>query len=308
MNPPRNIAASVRQRLLNLAREQQEEFQGLLTRYALERLLYRLSQSEYRDTFILKGATLFSVWSDEPHRATRDLDLLGKGDSTVTHLEQVFQDICRVQVTLDGIEFKNDTVRGEQIKEDQEYEGVRIKLTAILFTAQIPIQIDIGFGDAVTPASVAVDFPTLLEFPTPRLLTYPRETVVAEKFQAMVMLGIANSRMKDFYDLWFLSKEFTFFGEALGSAIKATFERRQTTVPLIPPLALTAEFSGDETKQKQWSAFIRKGKLRSDRKTLSEVVTILQYFLMPPSLAVANNEPFNKIWHPAGPWATGKGR
>lgn len=307
MNSPRNIAASVRQRLLNLAREQQEEFQGLLTRYALERLLYRISQSIHRDTFILKGAILFSVWSDEPHRATRDLDLLGKGDSTVAHHEQVFQDVCRVQVAHDGIEFKDDTVRGEQIKEGQEYEGVRIKLTALLLTAQIPMQIDIGFGDAVTPAPIAVvEFPTLLNFPAPHLLTYPRETVVAEKFQAMVTLGIANSRMKDFYDLWFLSQKFTFFGEALGAAIKATFERRQTAVPLILPLALTEEFSGDETKQKQWNAFIRKGKLRSDRKFLSEVVAILQDFLMPPSLAVANNEPFQKIWHPTGPWVTGK--
>ncbi len=296
------VASSVRQRLLNLSRKQQEEFQGLLTRYALERLLYRLSQSEYQDIFILKGATLFSVWSNEPHRATQDLDLLGYGSKTIPEWEQVFRDICCVQVAVDGIEFKEETVRGERIKEDQKYEGVRLKLTAMLLNARIPIQIDIGFGDAITPAPESLEFPTLLNFPAPRVRAYWRETVVAEKFQAMVMLGIANSRMKDFYDLWFLSQKFTFAGETLGGAIKATFERRQTSLPLTPPLALRKEFSEDETKQKQWNAFIRKGKLKSDQQTLGEVVAILQGFLMPPSLAVAKGESFEQIWEPAGFW------
>jgi len=305
MNPPRNIAASVRQRLLNLARQQREEFQAILTRYARERLLYRLSQSQYSNTFILKGATVFSVWSNEPHRATQDLDLLGYGDATVPHLEQVFRDICRVQVESDGLEFKADTVGGEQIKEDQEYQGVRIKLTAILGAAQIPMQIDIGFGDAITPAPVMVEFPTLLDFPVPRLRAYPQETVVAEKFQAMVMLGIANSRMKDFYDIWFLSQQFKFEGEALSLAIKATFSRRRTSLPTLTPLALTPEFSEDKNKQKQWNAFIRKGKLRASTQSLSEVVVILQDFLMPPTLAVANNEPFLKIWPLSGSWTAG---
>lgn len=308
MNQPRNLAASVKERLLKKARSQREEFQGILTRYALERFLYRISSSLYRDIFILKGATLFSVWSDQPHRATQDLDLLGCGENTLPHWEQVFRDICGVQVAADGLEFKDNTIRGERIKEDQEYEGVRIKLTAILGTAKIPIQVDIGFGDVVTPAPNDVDFPTLLSFPAPHLLTYPRETVVAEKFQAMVMLGLANSRMKDFYDLWFLSQKFQFQGETLSAAIKATFERRQTPVPLIPPLALTAEFALYEAKRKQWSAFIRKGKLLADSSTLNEVVAILQGFLMPPSLAVAKSEPFRKVWLPSGSWVTDEGK
>lgn len=307
MNPPRNLAASVRQRLLDLSRQQREEFQGLLTRYALERLLYRLGQSEYRDTFILKGAMLFSLWSEEPHRATRDLDLLGYGENTISHLEQVFEDICCQEVEADGLEFKDDTVTGERIKEDQIYEGVRVKLMAMLAGAQIPIQIDIGFGDAVTPRPIDVEFPTLLNFPAPRVRTYSRETVVAEKFQAMVMLGIANSRMKDFYDLWFLSQKFTFEGDALCKAIKATFERRQTSVPLSTPLALTPEFSLDKAKLTQWKAFLRKGKLTSDDLTLTEAIAILQNFLMPPSLAVANGEAFLKVWHPAGSWQQLKG-
>lgn len=189
---------------------------------------------------------LFSAWSNEPHRATRDLDLLGFGENSIAHLEQVFRNICCVQVEPDGLEFKDDTVSGQRIKEDQEYEGVRIELMALLGVARIPIQIDIGFGDALANRPQELSkFPTILDLPAPRVRTYPRETVVAEKFQAMVMLGIANSRMKDFYDLWFLSQKFEFEGEALSLAIKATFERRQTSVPHVPPLALTPEFSLD---------------------------------------------------------------
>lgn len=304
MNQPRNVAASVRQRLKNLATQQGEEFQAILTRYALERLLYRLSRTGYRDTFILKGALLFSVWSDEPHRATRDVDLLGRGDNTLSHLEQVFREICRGRVEEDGLEFNEDTVRCQKIKEDQEYEGVRINLQAFLTgtRTRIELQIDIGFGDAITPAPLDLKFPTLLDFPSPEVRTYPRETVVAEKFQAMVMLGMANSRMKDFYDLWFLSQKFEFEGKVLSQAIKATFERRRTPLPKDPPLALTSEFSEEATKVTQWNAFQRKGKLKTEGKTLSEVVAILQDFLMPPSLAVSQGDPFEQIWLPAGTW------
>lgn len=304
MNLPRNVAASVRQRLRNLAHKQQESFQGLLTRYALERLLYRLSQSQHRDHFILKGAMLFSVWSNEPHRATRDMDLLGHGENTVFHLEQVFREICCLQVENDGLEFKEDTVRGQRITEEQEYEGVRINLR-VLFAGtntRIDLQVDIGFGDAVIPAPVLVEFPTLLDFPAPRPRIYTRETALAEKFQAMVKLGIANSRMKDFYDVWFLSQEFQFEGEALCRALKATFYRRKTALPVEPPLALTTEFSEDLDKQKQWKAFLKTKDVRAKQKLLSEVIPILQGFLMPPSQAIASCEPFEKIWYPTGPW------
>ncbi|MBO1349047.1 MAG: nucleotidyl transferase AbiEii/AbiGii toxin family protein [Hormoscilla sp. GUM202] len=302
MKEKRNIAASVRQRLLNKAREQSEEFQNILIRYALERLLYRLSQSQYRNRFILKGAIVFSVWSNEPHRTTRDLDLLSYGENTLSYLEQVFRDICSVQVAADGIEFQNNTVRCEQIKVLQKYSGVRIKLTAILANAQIPIQIDIGFGDAVTPAPIELELPTLLEFPAPKVPTYPRETVVAEKFQAMVMLGIANTRLKDFYDLLFLAMNFTFEGEPLSLAMKATFDRRSTPLPTETPLALTASFAEDSAKKQAWQAFLRKGKLKANRLTLSEVVAILRNFIMPPALAAARGESFNQVWTPGGTW------
>lgn len=300
-----NIAASVRQKLLDLSKQRQEDFLGLLTRYTLERLLYRLHQSEQRDRFILKGAMLFTLWSQEPHRATRDLDLLCYGDHSVNYLEQIFQAICQTPVTDDGLDFQADTIQGELIKERQEYEGVRIKLTAVLTGTKIriPIQVDIGFGDAVVPSVEQTQFPVILDrFPAPILRTYPRETVIAEKFQAMVNLGIANSRMKDFYDLWYLSQHFTFHGPLLSQAIQATFERRRTALPSATPLALTAEFFEDKAKQTQWKAFVRKGQLFGGQDSFANVVTHLQEFLMPPTLALIQAKPFESHWSPGGPW------
>ena len=245
---PRNLAASVRQRLMNVARAQKEDFQLILTRYALERLLYRLSQSKYRDVFVLKGAMLFQLWGDQPHRPTRDLDLLGRGENSIPRFERIFQEVCDRPVEEDGLVFNAESVHGETIKEDQEYEGLRLTLDCRLENARIPIQIDIGFGDVVTPATSELSYPVLLDFPAPILAVYSRESVVAEKFQAMVMLGIANSRMKDFYDLWVLARQFEFQGPMLCQAIRATFERRRTSVPAEVPLALSAEFSNDQGK------------------------------------------------------------
>jgi predicted nucleotidyltransferase component of viral defense system len=303
--PSRNIAASVRQRLLNLAQSQREDFQGVLTRYALERLLYRLYQSDHRDRFILKGAVLFMLWSNEPHRATRDLDLLCHGDNEIAHLEQVFQEICQTQVEDDGLDFKSETVQGRKIKEDQEYEGVRIKLNTFLTgtSTRLNLQIDVGFGDAVTPQIRVAELPTILrEFPAPTLKTYPPETVIAEKFQAMVALGIANSRMKDFYDIWYLCQNFRFEGITMSRAIKSTFDRRRTPLPSEPPLALTTEFSKDVSKQAQWKAFIRKGKLKISEEKLEEIIAVLQRFLMPPAQAANQGKEFELIWLPKGSW------
>lgn len=215
---PRNMAASVRQRLMNIAKERKEDFGLVLTRYGLERLLYRLSKSNYRDQFILKGAMLFQLWSGHIHRPTRDLDLLGQGDPAPERFQQVLCDICRQGVEDDGLEFHTESVRSERMKEDEDYLGVRIKLQATLASARIPLHLDIGFGDAINPDPSEVTFPTLLDLPAPILKAYPRETVVAEKFQAMVMLGIANSRMKDFFDVWTLARQFEFSGPALCSA------------------------------------------------------------------------------------------
>ncbi len=293
---PRNMAASVRQRLMNISRQRGEEFQLVLTRYGLERLLYRLAQSPHAEQFVLKGAALFQLWTGQPHRSTRDLDLLGQGEPSTDRLRQLFQEVCSLTVDDDGLTFLTDAIQAEQIKEDDEYQGIRLRIEACLGSARIPLQIDIGFGDAITPGPQAVTYPTLLDFPAPQLNAYPRETVVAEKFQAMVQLGMGNSRMKDFYDVWTLARQFEFGGTALCAAIRATFQRRQTALPATTPLALTPEFSTDRTKAIQWNAFLRKARLIESPPTLAEAVALLASFLMPPTLALVSNAPWNRDW------------
>lgn len=260
---PRDLVASVRQRLMNLSRERGEEFQLFLTWYGVERLLYRLAQSPHAGAFVLKGAALFQLWTGEPHRSTRDLDLLGQGEPSTNRLRQVFQEVCSVTVANDDLTSLTDAIQAEQIKEDDEYQGIRLRIEARLGNIRLPLQIDVGFGDAITPAPQAVTYPTLLDFPAPHLNAYPRETVVAEKSQTMVRLGMANSRTKDFYDVWTLARQFEFDGTGLCAAIRATFQRRQTALPATAPLALRPEFSGDRNKATQWSAFLRKGQSRS---------------------------------------------
>jgi predicted nucleotidyltransferase component of viral defense system len=298
----RNVATSVRQRLLNLARDRGEDFGLVLTRYALERLMYRLSVSEHREQFVLKGAMLFALWGGEPHRSTRDLDLLGRGTIDTRRLEQVFREVIGVEVEDDGLEFLTETVRGGRIREEEEYEGVRVHLEARLAAARMKVQIDVGFGDVVTPAPREEEYPVLLDFPAPRLRAYPRETVVAEKFEAMVKLGIANSRMKDFYDLWVLARHFEFEGALLGRAIKATFERRGTALPTEAPLALSDEFSGDPGKKTQWAAFLKRLGHEAGGTVLAEVLEALKEFLLPPVIAAGGMEAFDRTWPPGGPW------
>jgi predicted nucleotidyltransferase component of viral defense system len=298
----KNLAASVRARLANLARERGEEFGQVLSRYARERLLYRLSVSSYREQFILKGALLFSYWTGAPHRPTRDLDLLGRGEPDIHLLEQVFREICGAEVESDGLTFPEEAVRGERIKDEEKYEGVRLHLVAMLARAKIPVQVDVGFGDAVVPAPEEVEFPVLLDLPAPKLKGYARETTVAEKFEAMVKLGMLNTRMKDFYDLWELSRRFTFEGEMLCRAIRATFERRGTPVSAETPTALTPTFYENADKIAQWNGFLRKGHIDAERKSLAEVAEALREFLMPPASAAAKGEDFGQVWKAAGPW------
>lgn len=298
----KNIAASVRQRLMNKAREQKEDFGIVLTRFGLERLLYRLSQSNHRDQFILKGAMLFQLWGGNVHRPTRDLDLLGYGDPAPERFEELLREVCNLQVEDDGLEFHADSVNAERMKENEEYQGLRLKFHATLASARIPIQIDIGFGDAITPSPDEVTYPTLLDLPAPILKAYPRETVVAEKFQAMVMLGIANSRMKDFYDVWTIARQFEFSGPILCSAIRATFERRKTTLPDQLPLALTSEFSEDRQKLTQWRAFVHKSKLDAEGMELTGIAESLRAFLIPPTQALVAGTDFDRDWPPTGPW------
>jgi len=305
MTERRNIAASVRQRLLNASRTRREDFQVTLTRYALERLLYRLSKSAHRDQFVIKGAMLFSAWNEVPHRPTRDLDLLSFGTSDISRLEEMFREIVNTEVEPDGLEFFTESVRGGRIKEDQEYEGVRLSIQMRLEQARLSLQIDVGFGDAVTPAPEEIEYPTLLaDSPAPRLRAYSRYSVVAEKFQAMVMLGIANTRMKDFFDVWTLARSFDFVGPVMCQAMRVTFERRETALSSTVPLALTPEFYEDRTKQSQWDAFLKRSQLDAQSTTLNDVAAVLRDFLLPPASAVFEGKSFDAHWTPTAGWQT----
>lgn len=290
-----NVAASVRQRLLGRARERGEEYQLLLERYVQERFLYRLERSRYGSEFVLKGATLFIVWQGERHRITRDLDFLGEGAPTAERLRERIEAACRIEVQEDGVRFQTGTVEIGSIRDDQEYEGLRARVEAYVGSARIRLQIDVGFGDAVWPEPNPEAFPVLLEdFEAPRPRMYPKEAVVSEKFQAMIDLGMANSRMKDFYDVWVLSERFAFDGTTLAEAMRRTFERRRTPIPSAVPLALSDEFATDGTKQRQWRAFTRKGRLGVSNLELSEVVRRIRPYLMAPAKSLAEGRAFNR--------------
>ncbi len=297
-----DVAASVRQRLLNFAHAHGEDFQAVLVRYAIERLLYRLSQSEFRDRFILKGAMLFSLWTERPHRPTWDLDLLGTGDSEKSGLLKVFRKILVLPVADDGLTFATEGLRAEDIRKGAEYRGVRVLVTTQLGTARIPLQIDIGFGDAVTPAAREQDFPVMLDHAAPRLRVYPRESVVSEKFQAMVTLELDNSRMKDFYDVWELANRFAFEEEPLRQAMAATFERRHTPLPAAVPPALTSDFYDRPIKRSQWKAFLRRSGHQDVALELMDVVQLLHAFLLPPAHALLEGALTTRDWAPGGPW------
>jgi predicted nucleotidyltransferase component of viral defense system len=298
----KNTAASVRDRLLALARERGEDFQLLLTQYGLERLLYRLSQSSYRDRFILKGAMLFLLWGDQPHRPTRDVDFLGFGDNSEAGLQAIFRELCGIPVEDDGLTLIAESVQVETIRDETEYGGIRVRLFGDLAGARVPIQADIGFGDAVTPEAKEAEYPTLLGNPAPHLRVYPRETVVAEKYQALVNLGMANSRMKDFYDLWVIAREFDFDGQTLSEAIHNTFSCRQTPLPEHTPSGLSPGFYEDSRKNTQWNGFVRKGMLVTSPPSLTGICLFLETFLVPPTQALTQDRDFRAKWKPGGPW------
>ena len=265
----KNLAASVRQRLLNVAKARGDDFDLVLSRYALERLLYRMSVSPHGERFLLKGALLFMVWGVDDHRPTRDADLLGFGDSEPDAVAAVFREICNVECE-DGITFDAGSVEAGPIAEEKVYTGVRVTLWTELDKARIRVQVDVGFGDVVTPGPQAVDYPVLLDAPAPKLRAYPVETVIAEKLHAMTVLGLNNSRMKDFYDLKAIGARFAPDRETLARAIAATFERRKTDLPGDLPLALGPQFAGDEGKQRQWAAFLRRNRLDEKANPLAD--------------------------------------
>ena len=274
----KDIGASVRARLLRIAQQKTQTFDLVLTRYAIERLLYRLARSPHANRFVLKGATLLMAWFDEPFRGSRDLDLLGRGDPDPQSVLQDFKQILAIEYR-DGVRFDVDRARIDRIREGNEYGGLRIRTTASIGGARPAVAIDIGFGDATEPGVEMLDYPVLLDMPAPRLRGYAPETVVAEKFQAIVALGRANSRMKDYYDLWMLDRSFDFERYRLAKAISATFTRRGTRIPEETPDGLTAVFAEDAWKSRQWEAFKRDTAL--DPGPLAAVVIALEDFLMP---------------------------
>ncbi len=297
----RNVAASVRARLLNKARAEKLDFNLLLTRYALERVLYRLSISDQRGQFLLKGALLFDIWFDLPHRPTHDADLLGFGSAEIPDLENLFRQISQI-ASEDGIVFQADSVKAAEIRKEANYPGVRVTMLGLLDGARCPVQIDIGFGDAVTPAPENALYPVILdEMPRPQLRVYPRYTVVAEKLEALVKLGILNSRMKDYFDLWTLACHSDFDGAVLAQAIRATFDRRGTPMPADVPFGLRDDFALDEQKNKQWSAFLRKNAL--EPMALTEVIVSVRQFLLPVLTALASGGGYDRQWRSGSGWA-----
>ncbi len=298
-----NLAASVRARLSNQAKAAHRPFQEILQYYGLERFLYRLSRSPHSDRFLLKGALMLRVWGTPGTRPTRDIDLLGYIPNEIELLSTTVKEICGVQVEDDGLLFDASAVVGERIKEGAEYEGVRIKFTAFLENARVPIQLDIGFGDTVYPEPQEKDYPTILDLPAPRLRVYPLETVVAEKFEAMIKLGTLNSRMKDFFDIWLLATQFDFAGAELAGAISRTFQNRGTDLET-EPVALTSEFTSRDTTRKQWTAFVRRSILLEAPASLEDIREPLRRFLLPVAAALVEDRGFAARWIAPGPWTT----
>jgi Nucleotidyl transferase AbiEii toxin, Type IV TA system len=263
-----------------------------------------LGRSPYRDKFALKGATLFTLWTGQTHRPTKDLDLLGRGSSAIGEVEEIVRALCEVQEE-DGIAFESKSIEGTKIKEEDEYDGVRVKVQADLAGARIPMQIDIGFGDAIYPEPELASFPVLLRMEGPLILAYPREASIAEKFQAMVVLDIRNSRMKDFYDIWFMANTWTFDMASLSKAILTSFARRGTAIPNELPLALTEEFLNDSQKKQQWAAFVSRLSLGTKAPSLAQVGTVLRDFLLPCISGKPMAQAETHLWDPKLNWTTG---
>jgi len=293
-------ALIVRNSLQALARRRGVEFQHVLSEFAIERLLFRLGQSKYRKDFVLKGATLFRLWAGDERRATWDLDLLGSGESEVEAVVSMVLNICSLP-DEDGIIFDLDSIRGEEIRHPDDYGGVRVRLQAHLGEARIPVQVDIGFGDAVIPPPRIVAFPTLLGHTAPQVLAYPRQAVVAEKLEAVVSLGVTNSRMKDFFDLHTLAAYQTFDLESLVSAVRATFERRGTPLTQDDPLVLTTGFLSEPDREVQWRAFLRRSRLEAPVDAAT-VTTDLRRFLLPVLRGAASGSFTQMRWEAGGPW------
>lgn len=295
----RNVPASVRQRLLSRARSGHRPFNELLHYFAMERFLYRLSRSEHAERFVLKGALMLQVWRSPEFRPTMDIDLLGRTRNEEAEIAAQVREILSVEVQPDGLIFDPTSIRTQRIAESAEYEGIRIRFQGALGTARIHMRIDVGFGDVVYPGPEPAELPVMLDFPAPQMLCYSRESAVAEKLEAMVKLGMLNSRMKDFYDIWLLSRQFDFDGPNLSSAVRLTFNRRGTALsPVVE--AFTRPFADD--KQVQWSAFRNRLQQEHVPASFAEIVGATGEFLSPIIAALVSGDPSPTHWRAAGPW------
>lgn len=295
-----NIPASIHQRLLNEARKTHRPFNELVQYYAIERFLFRLSRSKYASRLILKGALLFTVWKMAGHRSTMDIDLLGKIPNQAEDIQGVIGEICKIDVPEDGIVFDSDTISTETIAETVKYPGIRVLLSGKLDTIRLQVQIDIGFSDTI-PHPLKLDYPCVLDLPCPRLNCYTPEKMIAEKYQAMVQLETINSRMKDYYDIWFLTQVRNFEGTVLAKAIQETFRNRQTELSL-QPVAFSDSFKTDNLKQGQWKGFLKKIRMEDVPDDFAQVVTTVSDFLMPITEALVGNQQFDKNWNPETGW------
>jgi len=302
MDEKTRMAKSVHDRLLNKMKESKRPFMELLQYYGIEKFLLRMSRSAYAEEFILKGALLLRSTGINEIRPTRDIDLSRETAQSINQLEQMVKDCCLVEVKEDGLIFDLNTIAGEEIREEQAYKGVRIKFLGKLGNAEIPMQIDIGFGDVVSPSPLWLEYPVLLDGDSPELLAYTLESAIAEKYQAMVYLDMANSRMKDFYDIWYLLHKQSFKAKELRKAIELTFKRRKTKLPDEPPTALTEAFYSDDGKGNQWKAFIRKAGLTNVSQTLEEVVKDISSFIWPLNKSLIQEKEFDSTWQPEKGW------
>jgi len=297
-----NLPASVHQCLLNIAGETFRPFNEVLQHFAIERFLYRLSRSPNADRFVLKGALMLSVWSESVSRPTMDIDLLGRIDNSLGAVVSAVKCACRTEVEDDGMSFSAETVTATRITEEAEYEGVCVRVRASLGKSRITLQIDVGFGDVVIPAPCKVTYPGLLDFPLPKLSGYTMESTIAEKFQAMARLGVVNSRMKDFYDVWMRSRTFDFRAELLAEAVERAFANRD--MPMSTDVAVFSPSFGQlADKQVQWQGFVSKARLADAPDAFEDVAAAVRAFLEPTVASLTGQRPHPSVWGAPGPWS-----
>lgn len=299
--PPKNIQASIHQRLLNVSKQSGRPLNDVAMYYAIERFLYRLSVSSYANSIVLKGGLLLRVWDVPATRVTRDIDLLGKLSNDPGHIRDMVRDVCRVEVDDDGLTFDPDTVSTARITEDADYEGVRAGFQGRFGKMPLAMQIDFGFSDVVTPRPEPISYPSVLDQPPAQLMAYNRETVIAEKFEAMVKLGELNSRMKDFFDVYVLARHFAFDGRTVADAIRATFERRGTALES-RPVCFGDAFTSSESKAQQWTAFLKRSRVDHAPAQFPDVVAFILGFLGPVATALYDQQAFDARWSAGGPW------